>query len=178
MSDLVGFIGQKPKINCLRFRNRVLKGEDWRFDVIGRLHHQPLYPDWNEVTFEYRLKYRRGWYKLFEIYRGFVKPNDNLLISSYVELGCKSYSQILLPNGERGMEDSLTRLSLEEAKSLSYTCSNSSRRSGYLARVSNPIQFLDLNFLTKEMRTWIITFGQIPMEERDFQALLKEFVPK
>ena len=152
----------KIKVSQISFNSTLFSGEEWRFISIVNVKKTGSTLT-GSISYNYQVKRSKDfWADLF-----YISHHNEPLFKNTNRKQCYFISKVT------SIEEYISELTFEEARDVAIERSKSVIRS-YEVSVLNPILLCDLQFLTDDVRSWLLTVGQFSFEEKDFNELFED----
>lgn len=150
------------KVNQISFESVLFSGKEWRFVSIVNVRKTASTLT-GHISYNYQVKRSKDfWADLF-----YISHHNEPLFKNKNRKQCYFISKVT------SIEEYISGLTFEEARDVAIERSKSVIRS-YEVSVANPILLCDLQFLTDDIKAWLITIGQFSFEEKDFNELFED----
>lgn len=153
---------EKIKVEQICFESVLFSGEEWRFASFVNVKKTASILT-GYISYNYQVKRSKDfWADLF-----YISHHNRPLFKNINKKQCYFISKVT------SIEEYISGLTFEEARDVAIERSKSVIRS-YEVSVANPILLCDLQFLTDDVKAWLVTVGQFSFEEKDFNELFED----
>jgi len=153
---------EKTKVSQISFNSVFFSGEEWRFVSFVNVKKTGSFIV-GSVSYHYQVKRSKDfWIDLF-----YISHHNAPHIKDTNRKKCSIMSRT------KSIEDSISSITFDDAKNVAVERSKSVINS-YEVPISNPILLCDLQFLTDDVKNWLITIGQFSFDEKDFNKLFED----
>lgn len=153
---------EKIKVSQISFNSVFFSGEEWRFASFVNIKRTGSLLV-GSISYHYQVKRSKDfWTDLF-----YISHHNTPHFKDTNRKQCSIMSRT------KSIENSISSITFEDAKNVAIERSRTVTKS-YEVPISNPILLCDLQFLTDDVKNWIITIGQFSFDEKDFNKLFED----